>query len=188
MSVGSHTFKFGGDYNYLTTFQSFGFNQFGGFSFSTSDPNTVLKLMSTAPGQNRFDDPRVRYTLQIGNLIADYNMQQIAFYAQDQWRINNQFQINYGVRWEGQLNPDPVATNTAVVTAIQNTNFPNGQTFDPTPAARQHEPVDAAVRVYVHSVALQQQDRNPRAHGHFLCSQPDADLRRHEQQLPDPAG
>ncbi len=132
MQVGSHTFKFGGDYNYLTTFQQFGFNQFGSFSFSTSDPNTILKLMSTAPGQNRFDDPRVRYTLQIGNLIADYNMQQIAFYAQDQWRVNNQFQINYGVRWEGQMNPDPVATNTAVVTAIQNTKFPNGQTFDPT--------------------------------------------------------
>ena len=30
---GTHTMKFGGDYSYLTTFQFFGFNQFGSFSF-----------------------------------------------------------------------------------------------------------------------------------------------------------
>ena len=59
-------------------------------------------------------------------------MHQIAFFGQDTWKINPQFQINYGLRWEGQVNPEPVATNTAVVQAIQATLFPINGRFDPT--------------------------------------------------------
>lgn len=129
---GSHTMKFGGDYSYLTTYQLFGFNQFGGFSFGTTNLNTVLKALSVAPGQNRFDDVNVRYQLNIGNLQSAFNMHQIAFYAQDQWKITPRFQINYGLRWEGQLNPQPVANNTAVVQAVQAVTFPLNHKFDPT--------------------------------------------------------
>ena len=59
--------------------------------------------MSVASGHNRFDDTNVRYQLNIGNLLADFHMHQVAFYAQDQWKITPQFQINYGLRWEGQV-------------------------------------------------------------------------------------
>src|SRR5262249_34087297 len=42
--VRTHTLKFGGDYNKLHTYQSFGFNQFGSFTFSnTADLNTLLR-------------------------------------------------------------------------------------------------------------------------------------------------
>ncbi|HLH00930.1 MAG TPA: carboxypeptidase regulatory-like domain-containing protein [Bryobacteraceae bacterium] len=129
---GSHTFKFGGDYSYLTTFQYFGFNQFGSFSFGTTNINTILKDLTVAPGQNLFDDVNVRYQLNIGNLLANFNMHQIAFYAQDQWKMTPHFQINYGLRWEGQVNPQPVANNTSVVQAIQAVTFPLNHKFDPT--------------------------------------------------------
>jgi hypothetical protein len=129
---GEHAMKFGGDYSYLHTYQEFGFNQFGSITFGTSDIPTLLKVMSVAPGQNRFDDTTVRYALQIGNRLADYNMHQIALYAQDAWKITPQFQINYGVRWEGQVNPQAVATNTAVVQAMQSTSFPLNGKFDPS--------------------------------------------------------
>ncbi len=132
VTSGAHTFKFGGDYNYLTTFQRFGFNQFGSFSFSVSDVPTLLRVMSVAPGQNRFDNTAVRYNLQIGNLLADYHMHQVAFYAQDSWKVTPQFQINLGVRWEGQINPAPVATNTDVVNAIRSANLPINSKFDPS--------------------------------------------------------
>ncbi|PWU01363.1 MAG: hypothetical protein C5B51_22890 [Terriglobia bacterium] len=128
----THTMKFGADYSYLTTFQFFGFNQFGSISFATTNLATVLKAMSVAPGQNRFDDPNVQYRLNIGNLLADYHMHQIAFFAQDQWRINPQFQVNYGVRWEGQINPEANTSNTAVTQAIQATTFPLNNKFDPS--------------------------------------------------------
>ena len=128
---GAHAFKFGGDYSYLHTYQQFGFNQFGSITFGTSDIPTLLKAMSVAPGQNRFDNTTVRYALQIGNRLADYNMHQIAIYAQDAWKVTPQFTINYGVRWEGQVNPQAVATNTAVVQAMQATVFPLNNRFDP---------------------------------------------------------
>ena len=76
--------------------------------------------------------PNVRYNLNIGNLLADFHMQQLAFYAQDQWKITPQFQINFGLRWEGQWNPQPVANNTAVVQTIQATTFPLNGKYDPT--------------------------------------------------------
>lgn len=129
---GNHTWKFGTDYNYLTTGQSFGFNQFGSFTFSTTATNGLLQAMSIAPGQSRFNDPTVQYRLQIGNLAADYKMQSLAFYAQDSWRINPYFQLNYGLRWDGVWNPNPVANNTAVVDPIRSAAFPLNGAFDPT--------------------------------------------------------
>lgn len=129
---GAHNMKFGGDYNYLTTFQRFGFNQFGSFSFANTAVGTVLANMSVAPGHNRFDDTNVRYQLNVGNLLADYQMHQVAFYAQDQWKITPQFQVSLGVRWEGQWNPQPVASNTSVVQTIQATTFPLNGRYDPT--------------------------------------------------------
>ncbi len=129
---GTHSMKFGGDYSYLTTFQQFGFNQFGSFTFGTTDIPTLLTAMSVAPGQNRFDNSTVRYALNIGNLLADYHMHQIAFFGQDAWKINSQLQINYGLRWEGQVNPTPVTSNTAVVQTIQAALFPINGRFDPS--------------------------------------------------------
>jgi hypothetical protein len=129
---GAHAIKFGGDYNYLTTTQVFGFNQFGTFSFGVTNTSQLLQYMSAAPGQNRFDNQQVRYALQIGNLLAAYNMHQIAFYAQDSWKITPQFQINYGIRWEGQINPTNAANNSEVVNAIKAVQFPDNGKFDPS--------------------------------------------------------
>ena len=71
ISRSRHLFKFGGDYNYLTTFQLFGFNQFGFFGFNTSNVADILEIMSLGgPTANRFDSPLVTYQRQIGNLAA----------------------------------------------------------------------------------------------------------------------
>ncbi|OLD71723.1 MAG: hypothetical protein AUI45_00890 [Acidobacteria bacterium 13_1_40CM_2_56_11] len=129
----SHIFKVGGDYNYLTTFQDFGFNQFGVFLTNVGTPDQILEVLSLGgPTANRFDDPRVQYQLQIGNRLADFHMHQIAFYAQDSWRITNRFSLNYGFRWEGQKNPQPVANNTAVIDKIKAATLLNATHFDPT--------------------------------------------------------
>src|SRR5262249_17319241 len=87
---GVHSFKLGGDYNYLTTFQAFGFNQFGGFTTNVGTADQILEVMSVGgPTPNRFDNPLVQYQLQIGNRLADFHLHQIAFYGQDAWRITN---------------------------------------------------------------------------------------------------
>ncbi len=131
---GAHTLKFGGDYNYASAGQIFGFNQFGTFSFTTSDVPTILRLLSGTGtnGTNRFDDASVQYRRQIGNLTADFHLHQIAFYGQDSWRVSPKLLLNFGLRWEGQVNGQPEANNTAVIQAVQAMKFPLGVTLDPT--------------------------------------------------------
>jgi len=131
--AGAHTFKFGGDYNYLRTFQTFGFNQFGAYTINVTDISQLLEIMSVGgPTPNRFDHPQVQYSRQIGNLLAAFNMHQIAFYAQDAWKVNRKFTLNLGFRWEGQVNPTPEATNTNLVNLVKSVTFPNGYRLDPT--------------------------------------------------------
>jgi hypothetical protein len=129
---GSHTMKFGVDYDYLGAGQTFGFNQFGRFTISTSNVRQILQILSrSGAGGNRFDDPSVSYLRQIGNLALDTNMQQLAFFAQDSWRISNSLTMNYGLRWEGQFNPQPASNNDYLVTNVRDFTFPLGR-VDPT--------------------------------------------------------
>jgi hypothetical protein len=130
LTAGRHTLKFGVDYNRLNADQTFGFNQFGGFALNTSLVPRLLTLMSAGPGQNRFDGPEVVYNRQIGNLLADYGMHQLAFFAQDSWRVTPRLTLDFGLRWEGQFNPAVMANNDAVVNRVNGVPLPNGARLD----------------------------------------------------------
>lgn len=136
--TGNHIFKFGGEYSRIHAEQVFGFNQFGAYSLTTGGSAGILRNISLpiAPAGNylgRFDDTNARYNRQIGNRQAGFENHELAFYAQDAWRITPKLTVNYGLRVEQQYNPDPEATNTTIVNVVQNTNFPfrNGS-FDPS--------------------------------------------------------
>lgn len=131
--AGRHTLKMGIDYSHLKTFQTFGFNQFGAFSIAGSNVNTILDILGTGGSvANRFDSTAVTYTRQIGDLLADFKAQQLAFFVQDSWRISSQFTLDLGLRWEAQFNPSVEANNTALVNRVQNVVFPNNKTLDVT--------------------------------------------------------
>jgi len=118
----------GTDYSYIHFFQTFGFNQFGSFSFSISNITQILQILSrSGSGGNRFDDSSVNYVRQIGNTLLAANAQQLAFFAQDSWRVNNSLTVNYGVRWEGQFNPSPSVNNDFLVTNVRDFAFPLGR-------------------------------------------------------------
>ena len=142
---GNHTFKFGGEFSNIHAAQDFGFNQFGVYTFSgLSGTTQVLEAMSsnqnlTNPNPSarvfgRFDNTAARYRQQIGNLNAAFDVQELALYAQDSWRITPRFTLNYGLRYERQFNPDAEANNSAVLDLIRNTSFPllGGKTIDPS--------------------------------------------------------
>ncbi|MDQ3088339.1 MAG: carboxypeptidase regulatory-like domain-containing protein, partial [Acidobacteriota bacterium] len=140
--TGNHIFKFGGEFSRILANQKFGFNQFGAYSLTTGGTTTILRDISntrtitTTPPLTflgRFDNTNARYARQIGNLQAEFVTKELAFFAQDSWRITPKFTLNYGLRAEQQYNPNPEATNTNLVNVVQNTIFPiRGTSFDPT--------------------------------------------------------
>ncbi len=131
--AGGHSLKLGVDYSHLKTFQTFGFNQFGAFSIAGSNVAQILDILGTGGSNpNRFDSTAVTYTRQIGNLVADFKAQQLAFFVQDSWRIAGNFTLDMGLRWEGQYNPSVEANNTDLVNRIQGVVFPNNKTLDVT--------------------------------------------------------
>ena len=133
-TVGDHAVKFGVEYNYIDAFQTFGFNQFGQYNIPfNADVNVTLEQLSVGgPNANRFDNSGFRYIRQIGNLEAGLKSHELAFFAQDSWRIKPNFTLNFGLRWEGQFNPQPEANNTDLIEKVQNFRFPVGITTDPT--------------------------------------------------------
>jgi hypothetical protein len=145
---GSHTWKVGGEYNFVKASQIFAFRQFGQFSFSGLGTDAasviqVLRVLSTggntttanANGNvtgtildpvNRFDDNRVRYARNIGNGLLTLSSPQYAGYAQDSWRVRPNFTINFGLRYEAQIMPQPDTSNAAATNAVLNATLPLG--------------------------------------------------------------
>ena len=131
VTSGNHSVKLGVDYSRLSASQDFGFHQFGRFILFGSNADQHLDCLSRGgPIANRFDCAGI-YLRQIGNLHTDMGQSQIALFAVDSWRIGQRATLNFGVRWEAQDNPDPQATNAALVERVRNAQLPLGRT-DPT--------------------------------------------------------
>ncbi len=135
---GNHSFKFGGEFSNIYAAQTFGFNQTGVYTFSGLSSTTgILEALSTnqsATVRGRFDVTTARYRKQIGNLEAAYTVRELAFFAQDAWRVSPKLTLNYGLRYEKQFNPSAEANNSPVIDLIRNTPLPlfGGKTIDPT--------------------------------------------------------
>ncbi len=132
MTRDKHTIKAGFDFNYLPTGQAFGFNQFGTF-FVPGVATATLAIASGngANGANRFDNALVTYDKQIGNLIAEYNVKQIAAFVQDSFRVTRKLSLDFGLRWDGQLNPAVEANNTAALARVEGVRWPIGNVVSP---------------------------------------------------------
>lgn len=130
--LGNHSVKFGAEYNHLFIDQTFAFNQFGDFFLSGSNVESILEIMSAGgPTANRFDSTTVTYRRNIGNGRLDFTQEQVAFFAQDAWRVRPSLTLNYGLRWEGQFNPAPDTSNTSLYNQVRGFVFPSGRTVDP---------------------------------------------------------
>ncbi|MDQ2936845.1 MAG: TonB-dependent receptor [Acidobacteriota bacterium] len=144
---GSHTMKFGGEYNYSKASQIFAFRQFGSFSFSGLGTDAasviqILRVLSVGGNGNanangnvtgtiadpihRFDDTRVRYGRQVGNGLLTLSSPQYAGFAQDSWRVTPNLTLSFGLRYEAQLMPQPDTSNTALTNAVVGASLPLG--------------------------------------------------------------
>jgi hypothetical protein len=125
---GQHSFKFGGEYNYTFADQFFAQRQTGNFDLGSLSALAALDVLGVG---NRFDNTNVTYRRNIGNGLATITSHEVAFFAQDAWRIRPNFTLNYGLRWEGQFFSQPDASNTSLTNLVANTDFPLGGRIDP---------------------------------------------------------
>lgn len=140
--VGNHTTKFGAEINHVYVDQVFGFNQFGTYGLggvntaNAAGVASVLEILSGGVNNRPFDAPANQATLlqQIGNLSAAFASNEFALFGQDAWRIRPNFTLNFGLRWEGQFNPQPESNNEVLVNVTRQYRslIGNGVGVDPT--------------------------------------------------------
>ena len=103
---GAHTLKLGTNNSYYTIDNFFFFNQFGDFDFNglaNFEQGLASRYEIAGPGLD-------------GRLPrAEYNVLELAFYAQDDWRVNDRLTMNMGLRYDLRLFPDEPPTVQGVL-------------------------------------------------------------------------
>src|SRR6202166_1873230 len=130
---GKHTFKFGGDFNFIQLRSKkaeifeldFGGDvNFGGLSASTFGfPNSVAGI--SLPGSTGLQSYGLgiptTYIQGIGNSNQPFDNIPIGFFGQDSWKINRKLTMNYGVRYDVEISPlfsPATAVNAAAEKAL----------------------------------------------------------------------
>ena len=94
---GSHTFKFGFDYNYVTADSLTADNLNGTFSFPFDDP------FNAAIGRTYPE----RLSIRVGGPLTTFQINHnTSFFAQDSWRATRRLTLNLGVRYDDETISD----------------------------------------------------------------------------------
>lgn len=104
--AGKHSLRAGTDINLTHTEQPFFLSRSGGeYRF-----RSVADYLATVAGQPRYQDFRQGF----GRPDVDFWQKEYAFYVQDTWKIESNMTLNYGLRYEAQIEPQPDAPNSAL--------------------------------------------------------------------------
>jgi hypothetical protein len=134
---GSHLFKLGGEWNRTATTQVFvgfangrmAFNSVTGFiNYVTLGrgyrecSNGTTSTTGTCPGGTTVVGPVNLYLQQagVGSTTVEQSgtqtitQNEFAVYLQDTWKPSAKLTLNYGLRWEAQIEPDPITPPSQV--------------------------------------------------------------------------
>ncbi|HLM01010.1 MAG TPA: TonB-dependent receptor, partial [Pyrinomonadaceae bacterium] len=102
---GDHTFKFGGDFNWVNIPSALfelnfaGLFNFGPFAAANLNP-AFAGLPDLTPVQSYGLGMPSTYIQGFGNPISRIKNKPIAFYAQDTWKLTRRLTVNYGIRYD----------------------------------------------------------------------------------------
>lgn len=132
-SMGSHTFKFGADYNHLPLDADFTVNFGGIYNFGDIGTPSGLpagtcaalglgnqancNLPITAVQAYGMGIPQ-NFIQGVGNPHDEFTQKTLGTFVQDSWRITRNLTLNYGVRYDVEFTPTFAAT-TALAQAAQ---------------------------------------------------------------------
>ena len=97
--VGTHEFKFGGDFRAIWTTVA------PAQSLVSFGANSIQNFLATGQG----------FLVTLTSKNAQFLTKSFSAYAQDAWKATARLSINYGVRWELDPAPSPVGTTTFAV-------------------------------------------------------------------------
>ena len=111
-SKGNHTFRFGGDVNYVSDVLDNLFQEGGAYSYS----NLVDFISDFAvPAGKRYNS----FNQGFGPTAFEFSTTDINFFIQDDWRASPRLTVNLGLRYEYEKLPDPQIPNPlAPATAV----------------------------------------------------------------------
>jgi len=159
--TGNHTIKVGGEWLHTLNSQVFrgffegryifdsvtGFLRYaspaapGGFGPNTvgCSNGTFVTAPATCPGGATSGGPLLLYLQGAGLTgpatdaagFSEISNEDYAVFAQDSWKVRPNFTLNYGLRWEAQILPDPVVPpqNTAYGIFLNDPRFPSDGTL-----------------------------------------------------------
>jgi hypothetical protein len=123
----NHAFKAGG--NYIFT-QLGGYFYFGAFGYQLTwfdTPQTIAT--NTARYPQGFSTPGALRLIDYfaGEASHAQNFHQVAFYAQDDWRLNNRLTLNLGLRWDANVGLLTDQTNNRTIELLRQLDDPRAR-------------------------------------------------------------
>jgi hypothetical protein len=103
---GKHAFKFGFDIARTEDFSNYLSNRFGTFTYSNVT-TFAQDFTSPTPGASHYSG----FSQSFGNPIVDTMITDLAFFAADTWKIAPKLTLNYGLRYEYSVLPQPTTVN-----------------------------------------------------------------------------
>ncbi len=117
---GAHLFKFGFDFNHVHDTEINLFSGFGAYSYNTR-VDYFSDFAANATGHAQFCGTVATPLPCYSNFVQgfgtpgfNFSTNDIAFFAQDDWRIKPRLTLNLGLRWDSEFLPSPQIPNSTI--------------------------------------------------------------------------